>query len=215
MRAGYADSSLPLSALFDRSDISNEQELRPAVIWFSKLEPDEKLEKRLFDSMDVAVASRWFNCVRIYVDDIESKADREKYAKIAPSLIFLDGAGREVTRLAGTSVSSPVVYGAMQKAAAQDFKKPLGTLVEGYKGFLKKFDKVQSQVADLELAISDGVAHIAKHDCAPGRKQLKENEEEIKPLQAELEKLLVEEKGLLKPELKTKGETASAGGSQD
>jgi hypothetical protein len=185
------------------------------MVWFSKLEPDEKLEKRMFDSFEVAVASRWFNCVRIYVDDIDSKAERERYAKVAPSIIFIDGSGKEVTRLAGTSISSPLVYGAMQKASAQDFKKPLTALVEKYSAFLKRFDKVQGQVSELEAQIADGLAHIAKHDCAPGRKQLKENEEEMKPLVAERDKLLEEEKGLLKPEPKNANETAAAGGSQD
>ena len=218
MRPGYADSVLPLSALFDRSDLPGaEPNVRPGMIWFSKLETDEKLEKRLFDNFDVAVASRWFNCVRIYVDDIESKADREKYAKIAPSIIFLDPSGKEVTRLAGTSVSSPQVYSAMQKASEPAYRKALTALVSQYGVFLKKFDKVQSKVADLEQQVADGLAHIAKHDCAPGRKQLKEDEEALKPLQVERDKLLEEEKVLLKPSLKSAkgGETASAGGSQD
>jgi hypothetical protein len=201
---------LPLSALFDRSDLPGAAtEVRPAMIWFSKLEPDEKLEKRMFDSFDVAVAARWFDCVRIYVDDIESKADRERYAKVSPSIIFLDGSGREVTRLAGTAISSPLVYSAMQKASAPDFKKPLVSMVASYTSFLKEFDKVQGKVSNLEVEINNGLAHIAKHDCAPGRKQLKEDEEEIKVLQVERDKLLEKEKTLLKPELKNK-ETASA-----
>lgn len=214
MRAGYADSVLPLSALFDNSDLPDAQpDRRPAMIWFSKLEPDEKLEKRMFDNIDVAIASRWFHCVRIYVDDIESKGDREKYAKVVPTVIFLDASGREIRRLSGTGISGPNVFGAMQKASEQDFKKPLTALVKGYADFLKKFDKVQGDVSELEQAIVDGLAHIAKHDCAPGRKRLKEDEEAIKPLQVERDKLLEDEKSLLKPELKTaRGETASAGG---
>ena len=49
---------------------------------------------------------------------------------------------------------------------------------------------------------AEGLDHVAKHDCAPGRKKLKENEQALKPLQAERDKLLVEEQTLLKPELK-------------
>jgi hypothetical protein len=215
-REGYAESTLPLGALFDRSDLPGpDREARPAMIWFSMLEPNEKLEKRLFDNYDIAVASRWFDCVRIYVDDIESKADRDRYAKVAPTIVFLDGSGREVTRLAGASVSSPQVYEAMQKAAAPDFKKPLPTLVEKYSAFLKRFDKVQGRVTDLEVDILAGQEHIMKHDCATGRKQLKEDEEAVKPLRVERDKLLDEEKSLLKPEPKSaKNETASAGGAE-
>ena len=215
-RPGYADSVLPLSAMFDRSDLPGaEREARPAMIWFSKLEPDPKLEKRMFDSYELAVAARWFDCVRIYVDDIESKADRDRYAKISPSIIFLDGSGREVTRLAGTGISSPLLYSAMQKSWSDDFKRPLSAMVERYTAFLKRFDKVQGDVSDLEMKIADGLAHIMKHDCAPGRKQLKENEEDIKPLIVERDKLLDEEKTLLKPEWKAgKRETAGAPGTK-
>ena len=42
------------------------------------------------------------------------------------------------------------------------------------------------------------------HDCAMGRKKLKEHEEELKPLRIERDKLLAEEQTLLKPELKPK-----------
>jgi len=218
-RAGYADTMLPLSALFDRSDLpSNGVEAKPAMIWFSSLTPDEKLEKRLFDSMEVAVAARYFNCVRIYVEDIDSKADRERYAKIMPAIVFLDTSGHEVTRITGNGTSSPIVFGGMQKATAADFKKSLADLVASYTAFLKKFDKVQGDVNELEAEILAGMDHVAKHDCANGRKKLKEDQDEMKPLQAKLEKLLDEEKSLLKPELKTapKGkETASAAPSRE
>lgn len=214
VRAGYADTVLPLSALFDRSDLpGGSDDVRPAMIWFSKLEADPKIEKRFFDSMEVAIASRWFHCVRIYIDDIESKKERERLLDLGPSVVFLDANGREVTRVVGAHASSPLIYSAMQKASAPDFKKPLTSLVEIYGAFLKRFDKVQGKVADLEFEIQDGQAHLMKHDCAPGRKRLKEDEEAMKPLVVERDKLLDEEKGLLKVELKTaKPEAAKAGG---
>ena len=119
------------------------------------------------------------HCIKIYADDIESKADRERYAKVVPTLILFDGAGREVTRVVGTGTSSPNVYSAMQKAAEPTFKKPLGSLVEIYSAFLKRFDKVAGQVSQLEAEIIDDLDHTAKHDCAPGRKKLKEHQDEI------------------------------------
>jgi hypothetical protein len=187
----------------------NDDETKPALVWFTSLNPDEKAEKRLFDSWEVAVASRYFTCVKIYADDIESKADRERYAKVVPTLILFDGAGREVTRVVGSGPSSPNVYSAMQKAAEPTFKKSLGSLVETYSAFLKRFDKVAGQVSQLEAEIIDDLDHTSKHDCAPGRKKLKEHQEEIKPLVVERDKLLDQEKSLLKPDLKSK-ETAQA-----
>jgi hypothetical protein len=202
--AGYADTVLPLSALFEGAE-----ETKPSIVWFTTLNADDKLERRLFDSWEVAVASRYFNCVKIYVDDIESKADRDRYAKVAPTIIVLDGSSHEVAKMAGSAPSSPVVYAAMQKASTPTFKKPLSALVETYGSFLKRFDKVQGQVAQLEGQIADDLDHTSKHDCAPGRKMLKEHQDEIKPLTVERDKLLEQEKTLLKPELKSK-ETAEA-----
>jgi hypothetical protein len=126
-----------------------------------------------------------------------------------PSIVMLDGSGRETGRITGTGPSSPIVYSSMQKAAEPTYKSSLVALVEAYSAFLKKFDKVQGQVSDLETAIGATTQHLAEHDCEPGRKQLKEQEAEIKPLQAEREKLLEQEKALLTPALKAK-ETAAA-----
>jgi hypothetical protein len=179
------------------------------MIFVTTLTPDEKLEKRLFESWDVAVAARYFRCVKIFADDIESKADRERFAKVTPAIIFLDGSGRETSRLTGAGPSAPTVYSGMQKASGSTFKKPLVSLVEGYTAFLKKFDKVQGRVSELEFEIAEDLAHVTKHDCAPGRKQLKEHEEEIKPLQAERDKLLEQEQALLKPDPKPKATAAA------
>ena len=198
IRAGYADSVLPLAALFE-----NDGATKPAMIWFTNVQPDEKAEKRLFDNWDVAVAARYFNCVKVYIEDIENKAEREKYARAGQVIVFLDDAGREVSRLTGTATGASGVYASMQKAAAVDYKKPLTSLVATYTDFLKKFDKVQGKVSNLEAEVADDLAHVAKHDCAPGRKQLKEHEEELKPLQGERDKLLEQEQALLKPELKS------------
>jgi hypothetical protein len=198
VRAGYTDTMLPLGALFESDGAK-----KPAMVWFTSVEPDEKAEKRLFDNWDVAIGARYFNCVKIYVDDIESKALREKYAGAGNTVVFLDDAGREVGRVSGTGGGSSGVYASMQKAAAVDYKKPLTALVQTYSDFLKRFDKVQGKVANLEADVADDLAHISRHDCAPGRKQLKEHEEDLKPLQAERDKLLEQEQSLLKPEVKS------------
>jgi hypothetical protein len=101
-------------------------------------------------------------------------------------------------------VTTSAVYAAMQRAAGVDFKTPLPTLVDKYSAFLKRFDKTQSQVSDLEEELVGDIQHVATHDCAMGRRKLKEHEEELKPLRIERDKLLAEEQALLKPELKQK-----------
>jgi hypothetical protein len=201
-REGYDPTALPLAALFDRGDVSGQHEAKPAMVFFSSLKVDEKLEKKMFDNLEVAVAARWFDCVRIYTDDIDTKAEREAYTKVVPLVIFLDGAGREVARTGGNATTAAGIYAAMQKTAGVDFATSLVSMVEKYSAFLRKLDKVQTQVSDLERELLDDVQHVAQHDCPMGRKQLKAHEEELKPATAERDKLLEQEKALLKPELK-------------
>lgn len=201
-REGYDATALPLGALFDRRDLGGQREVKPAMILFSPLKLDEKLEKKMFDNLEVAVAARWFDCVRIYTDDIDTKAERDAYGKIVPLVVFLDGSGREVTRVGGNAAAAVGVYAAMQKAAGVDFANPLAGMVDKYSAFLRKLDKVQTQVSDLERELLDDMQHVAQHDCPMGRKSLKAHEEELKPVTAERDKLLEQEKVLLKPELK-------------
>jgi hypothetical protein len=199
-----------LSALFDDSDLPpSEQTRRPAMVYFLSLEPDPKSEKRLFNDFDVATAARYFDCVKVYVEDIEREVDRNRYAKTVPTILFLDSRGKEVSRLAGSSAASSSIFGAMQKTAAQDYKDSLGAIVRKYQDFLEVFDKVASKVDEAELELAGHQEHLTKHDCARGRNSVKEVESELVSLRANRDKLLEQEKPLLKP--KFKEETAPEG----
>ena len=138
-----AKLATPTRCFRSRRIFENDDETKPAMVWFTSLNPDEKAEKRLFDSWEVAVASRYFTCVKIYTDDIEPKADREKYAGRPRSSCSTTLAAR--SRGSWAPARRRRVYAAMQKAAAPTFKKPLGALVETYSDFLKKFDKVRAR----------------------------------------------------------------------
>jgi hypothetical protein len=172
---------------------------RPAVIWFLSLNPDTKAEKRMWDDVDVAAASRYFDCVKIYAEDIETKAEREKYAKIVPTVIMLDAKGSEVSRLVGTSASSTSIFAGMQRASTGVYSDTLTKLVAKYMTFIERLDKTQSKVDVVEMELKDHQDHIARHDCARGRKAVKECEEELDGLRAARDKVLEEEKALLNP----------------
>ena len=193
----------PLSSIFE-----NDDETKPALVWFTSLNPDEKAEKRLFDSWEVAVASRYFNCVKIYADDIESKADRERYAKVVPTLILFDGAGREVTRVVGTGTSSPNVYAAMQKAVRADLQEAAGLARRD----LQRLPEALRQGPGPGLAARGGDRRRSRSHLEArlrsGRKMLKEHQEEVKPLVVERDKLLEQEKSLLEARAEVEGDRA-------
>ncbi len=167
--------------------------IRPAMIWFRTQEETDKVDKRLWDMEEVAIAARLFDRAKVFVEDIETPAERDMFAKTTPTVIFLDSRGKEVTRLVGESVTANQVYEAMKKTAAVDFKTSLEAFVANYKGFLKRFDKVVAKVSDLDEEIKGHDEHLARHDCEPARRQKKEAMEDLVKATAERDKVKAEE----------------------
>lgn len=199
---GYGRTVQPLSMLFDQSELSPAARTpRPAMVFFTSQEPNPKLEKRLFDDEELAIASRYFDCVKIYVEDIESKADRERYAKTTPTIIFLDAGAKEVSRISGEASKGDVLR-QMAKAANVHFKKSLSSHIDAYKAFIKRFDKVEGKLLDTKEELKGHEEHIVKHPCDRAKNAIKECNEEIETMTADRDKLLAEEKQLLTVALK-------------
>jgi len=198
-REGYGAATGPLKQIFDSEFAIGPRTPRPGVIWFSSLEPDEKAQKRMFGDETVAASARYFSCVKVYAEDIQDKSAREQYAKVLPTVMIFDSKGREVSRLAGQGISANEVYAAMQRAAAVEFRENLMTLVNRYLSFVRNLDKASNKVTELEAEVQQHQVHLAKHDCEPGRKALKETLDDLVPAKAEREKLLTQEKQLLTP----------------
>lgn len=200
---GYGRSTRPLAALFDQSHLPADQRFpRPAMVWFGPDDPNPKLARRMFDDESVAVAARYFDCVKIFTGDIEAKEDRERYCKSSPTIIFFDAGAKEVGRLSGEGFSKGDVYRMMQKAANVHFKKSLADLVSKYTEFLKRFDKVQGKVAEARDDVSFNEEHMVTHPCDRARKAIGEANAELATLEKDSEKLKAEEDALLKAELK-------------
>lgn len=199
---GYGRSTLPLGALFDQSQLpAADRTPRPAIVWFLSAEPNVKLEKKLWDDEAVGAASRFFECVKIFVEDIDSKADRDRYAKTVPTVVFLDAGGAETGRLSGQFAPADA-YRQMAKAAGVYFKKSLGELVVKYSDFLKRFDKVEGKIKDAQDDVRENEDHLVKHPCDRAKSAIKEAKDELVGLRKDREKLLKEEKGILQVELK-------------
>ncbi|HYC77060.1 MAG TPA: hypothetical protein VEI02_05470 [Planctomycetota bacterium] len=203
VKEGYGRQTLPLSTLFDQSALpADQRNPRPAMVWFVSQEPDSKLEKKLFDSENVAIASRYFDCVKIYVEDFDSDDDRKRYAKVTPTLLLIDAAGKEVAKLEGREHGPDGVYRAMLKAANAYWKKPLDQHVRDYGLFLKDFDKVAGRLSDLEAEVKEHEEHMVKHPCERAKNAIKECQEETAKLNVEKAKLQTKEADLLKPAFK-------------
>ncbi len=202
-KEGYGRSIAPIGQMFDRSFMPAEKRpVRPAVVWFRTQEETDKIDKRLWDMEEVAVAARLFDCAKVYVEDIETEAERDLYAKKTPTVVFLDSRGKEVTRLVGESVTANQVYEAMKKTAAVDFKTSLEVFVSRYKDFLKRFDKAMAKVSNLEEEIKGHDEHLARHDCEPARRQKGEALEDMKKATVERDKVKAEEPEAMRVEVK-------------
>lgn len=201
---GYGKRSLPLEAVFDQSRLPADQRLvRPAMVWFLDDDPDAKLARRMFDDESVAIASRYFDCVKMFVGDLESKEDREKYCKVVPTVVFFDASAKEVGRLSGAGVSKSDVYRMMQKAADAHFKRTLAATVAKYAEFLRRFDKHQGKIDEAREDVTFNEEHMVTHPCERAKKAIAEATAELATLEKDAEKLKAEEASLLKVELKS------------
>jgi hypothetical protein len=210
--SGYGRAIQPLAKLFDQSHLPADQRiLRPAMVWFLPEEPDQKAAKRMFDDENVAIGARYFDCVKIFVNDIESKAELEKYAKTVPTIIFFDAGAKEVGRLSGDGIGKSDVFRMMQKAANVHLKKSLADHVAKYSEFLKRLDKVQGKINDARTDLKENEEHMVKHPCERAKNAIKECTAEIETLSKDGEKLTKEESLLLKPELKADPFAVAAG----
>jgi hypothetical protein len=192
----------PLRALLDQSWLPAEARyLRPTMVWFCNQEPDAELNKRLFGTDEAALAARYFDCFKIFVEDIESKEDLRRYAKTLPAIYFFDAGAKETGRLIGSG-EAPAVYREMAKAANVWFKKPLTPLVLKYGEFLKTFDEFAEGAGKLKLSLEQ---HELLEATSPSDKlaaTIKMERAQLEASQKEREKLVAEEKAILNAELK-------------
>jgi hypothetical protein len=191
----------PLRTLIDQSYLPPDYRFpRPTIVWFTKQEPDPKAELQLFGTDEIGIAARWFDCFKIFVEDIGSKEDRLRYAKSTPTIYFFDSAARQTGRL--TACSAGDVMREMVKAANVHFKRPLGTLTSKYAEFLERFDDVAGRQARLGNDQRDLDRADLERPSEKTKAQLKKVRDELADLERRRVKLDEEEKALLTVEFK-------------
>lgn len=159
---------------------------------------DEKLieyTRSCWQDEYVGVASRFFNCYRLSLDDMKP-ADRKIYSKGQPVILLIDGTGKTLKKLPGWNVTGKKLFKAMDGIVRKQWKKSLKSLMPKQAKILRELDEVHDELERLERTLAATKAHIKKHDCAPGRKRLKRTEKSIKECKARREKALAAEKKL-------------------
>jgi hypothetical protein len=198
--AGYAARSLPVKALFTEEHKVEDLVLgRPAIVFFySALDDDDLMafEAKVFGDERVAVGSRFFNCVRICLDDMRSAADRKHYGKKSPSIHLMDPEGKLLKRFDGTRTTGHRLYKSMEAVIKRHYKANLFDLLRKEGEILKVLDETYWDLKTIEEDMKSTKAHLDEHNCAMGRKQLAELEADLKMVKKERDKALAAEKEL-------------------
>jgi hypothetical protein len=179
-REGYGTTYLPLSALAKTAAggivwDSDGKATKPVLVYFySGSTDDEKLEKaesKMFGNDDLAVATKFFSCLRIDVDQIENQEIRKRYAPKTPTFYVLDGAGKTLKKRTG-NLSSKAIVSELVKAYKSVYSDNLSKRIKTFNKFLNRLEKLADKIAVLDLKITEQDAAIAKRDTPRKRKKL-------------------------------------------
>jgi hypothetical protein len=210
--AGYGESALPLSALLQKEHRpAGMRDGFPTVIYFYTSKNDDKLlqfDAKVFGDERVGVSSRFFNCVRISLDEM-TDAEREQYGGSEPAVFVLDASGALAKKHLGWGTVGANLFKTLEVVFKDRYGLQLAGLLAKEGKILDTLDKVYWDLKDKETELSSVNEHLAKHDCERGRRELKEVQEEIAQLEQQRKKALEEEKALLSPEPKPAGESAA------
>lgn len=205
MSAGgeYGESALPLATLASENQrVGGYRAGLPLLVYFYSARNDEKLldfEGRVFYDERVGFSSRFFNCLRISLDEIRDAGVRKSYGGEEPALFVLDREGKQLKRLDGWRTESVELFKGMESAFKETTGKALAGLVEKEARILQNLDRIHWEVEDLKESIKDTETHLASHDCDRGRRELAESQADMAKLAAEKAKVLDEEAKLLEP----------------
>ncbi len=212
----YGATVLPLSALTEEGHRPGGFRVGlPVLVYFYSGRNDDKLmsyEGTVFLDERVGFSSRFFNCVKISLDDIRDAGVRESYGGVTPTVVVLDSAGKELKRLKGWDTDAADVFKGMEVAFKNHTGKLLAAVVEKEARILQSLDRIHWSMEDLKQEMKDTEDHLAKHDCERGRRELVETREDIAKLEKEREKVMAEEAEMLKPVVPTSAPAAASAG---
>ncbi|MAG32367.1 MAG: hypothetical protein CL908_15910 [Deltaproteobacteria bacterium] len=161
-------------------------------------------EDRAFADDRVGLASRFFNCMRISLDEIPSASVRKQYgATKGPSILVLDPSGKELKRLTGWSTSGSKLYSSMASVLRSTRKMNLAALLRKENAFLKRLDDLYWKIEDAKFDRTE----LAKRKGKSAERQMKKLDKGIAVLESQYEQAKKDEDAFLR---KLDGEASAA-----
>ncbi|MFT7616879.1 MAG: hypothetical protein ACI97A_000509 [Planctomycetota bacterium] len=198
----YGDQALPLSALSKLSDDKN----KPSLVYVVRGNEEEKQlinEDKMFGSIDVVLASRFFRCYRIVDSDITDEKIRAKYLlKKGPTVILLDAKGNEMLKNK-KSVSKTWVYSKLKKQFSYDFDGKMSTHVKKLSAWLDELEKADDKKADAERLYRTAADRFEKRETPASTRSLAKAEKAYADSETTFDKIKERGPKLSSPQLKT------------
>ena len=197
--AGYSAGVLPLSHLVteDHRPAGFTSGLPTLVFFYTEVDEEKALtfEDRVFADERVGLSSRFFNCVRICLDDIPSESVRRQYTSgKGPAIFVLDAAGKQLKRWVGWKTSGARLYATMASVLKSRSKISLASLLRKEGQLLQKIDEAYWKLEDAKFDLNE----LASRKGKSAERQRKKLEAKIVKLRATYEAFLDEERALIK-----------------
>jgi len=204
---GYGSSSyLPLSELAKEAggivfDGADQVLMKPVIVYFYSGRMDEekleKTERKMFGNDDLAIATKFYRCLRIDADQISSEKIRALYVKKLPTLYVLNAEGKVLARKEG-ALSAPSILGELKRAYKKVHGVNLAPRIKSFSRFLDRLDKASDKVAELRARLAAAEERLARKETPRNKKkvqalleQVEKAEEALAALETEKEKLLL------------------------
>ena len=169
---------------------------QPTLYFLTSADPEfmgemKVARKSILADENVAIATKFFNCVEIDGDEFGTK--HPLYEKLKgrsfPRFVVIDSQGAVKGKLEG-KLGPKKLYKILKKGAQSDYKVKLDKVVKDYRKMLDELDKIDQQkkvLANKERNQGDKAARkIAKDRDALALREKKAAEKEVKLLGAEL-----------------------------
>ncbi len=195
--AGYGQGYQPLTTL---ASVDKQDTPRPLVIWFHDGDTEaalqKKQERKMFGDDDLALASKFFACLKIDVSKIEDAKVRDQYAKRVPALYVLSPSGATLMKKSGKMTAKTVMSG-LSKAFKKAYKINLRSKVRKLNKFLIKVEKAEDAVSAAGVKVKLLKERLTKRDIPRTRKALKDAEKVAIEAREALAKILEERDSML------------------
>lgn len=138
----------------------------------------------MFGSEDLAVLTKWFDCVRV-PNDVVSPTLQKKVLKAKTGFLVFDGQGRLSARKGGV-VPARALNSMLGKSFKATFKASPTRAVKNYAKWLKDLEKAEDAVATARATVRSLEERQSKKASASVKRQLEGAQQKLAEAQATL-----------------------------